>query len=82
MAEAAALAALPAHRGRQKAQRIVLGWALLGLAAFVLLPWYFPQNLTLWAALPGVFGSADTASGLVQAAVHHKSWLWIEAGCC
>ena len=50
-----------------RAQRIVLGWALLGLAAFVLLPWYFPQNLTLWQSLPGVFGGADTASGLVQA---------------
>ncbi|MBN8491269.1 MAG: hypothetical protein J0M00_07570 [Burkholderiales bacterium] len=52
MAEAAALAALPAHRGRQRAQRIVLGWALGGLAAFVLLPWYFPQNLTLPMLLP------------------------------
>ena len=79
MAEAAALAALPAHRGRQRAQRIVLGWALLGLAAFVLLPWYFPQNLTLWKSLPGVFGGAETASGLVQALRHGKPWLWIGA---
>jgi iron(III) transport system permease protein len=79
MAEAAALAVLPAHRGRLRAQRIVLGWALLGLAAFVLLPWYFPQNLSLWQSLPGVFGGSDTASGLVQAAVHHKPWLWIGA---
>jgi len=79
MAEAAALAALPAHRGRMRAQRIVLGWALLGLAAFVLLPWYFPQNLTLWNSLPGVFGGADTASGLVQALRHQKPWLWIGA---
>ena len=46
MAEAAVLAALPAHRGRLRAQRIVLAWVLLGLAAFALLPWYFPQNLT------------------------------------
>jgi iron(III) transport system permease protein len=76
---AAALAGLPAHRGRQRAHRIVLGWALLGLAAFALLPWYFPQNLTLWKSLPGVFGGADTASGLVQAAVHHKPWLWFGA---
>ena len=76
MAEAAVLAALPAHRGRLRAQRIVLGWVLLGLAAFALLPWYFPQNLTLWKSLPGVFGGSDTASGLVQAAAHHKPWLW------
>ncbi len=79
MAEAAALAALPAHRGRLRAQRIVLGWALLGLAAFVLLPWYFPQNLSLWQSLPGVFGGADTAGGLVQALRHGKPWLWIGA---
>jgi iron(III) transport system permease protein len=79
MAEAAVLGGLPAHRGRQRAQRIVIGWVLLGLAAFVLLPWYFPQNLTLWKSLPGVFGPADTASGLVQAAVHHKPWLWFGA---
>jgi iron(III) transport system permease protein len=57
-------------------RRIMLGWSLLGLAAYALLPWYFPQNLTLWASLPGVFGSAETASGLVQAAQHGKPWLW------
>ncbi len=79
MAEAAALAALPAHRGRLRAQRIVLGWALLGLAAFVLLPWYFPQNLTLFQSLPGIFSGSDTASGLMQAAAHHKPWLWTGA---
>ena len=69
-------AALPQRRSLQRAQRIVLGWGLLGLAAFALLPWYFPQNLSLWRALPGAFGGADTASALVQAAVHHKPWLW------
>ena len=74
-------AASAAHPGIgvRKNRRIVLGWALLGLAAFVLLPWYFPQNLTLWKSLPGVFGSADTASGLVQALRHGKPWLWIGA---
>ncbi|MDP3084823.1 MAG: iron ABC transporter permease, partial [Rubrivivax sp.] len=64
------------HRGQRRAQRVVLGWLLLGLAAFALLPWYFPQQLTLAAALPGVFGGADTASGLVQALQHGKPWLW------
>jgi iron(III) transport system permease protein len=34
----------------------------------VLLPWYYPQNLTLMKSLPGVFGGPDTASGVVQAA--------------
>ncbi|HMC14424.1 MAG TPA: iron ABC transporter permease, partial [Albitalea sp.] len=53
------------------------GWLLLGLASFVLLPWYLPQNLSLLGALPGVFGGSDTASGLVQAVRHHRPWLWI-----
>jgi iron(III) transport system permease protein len=65
--------------GVRKNRRLVLGWALLGLAAFVLLPWYFPQNQTLWKSLPGVFGGAETASGLVQALRHHKPWLWTGA---
>jgi iron(III) transport system permease protein len=55
----------------------VLGWALLGLAAFVLLPWYLPQNTTLLRSLAGVFGGAETASGLVQALRHGKPWLWL-----
>jgi len=60
----------------QRTQRVLLGWVALGIAAFVLLPWYFPQNLSLWQSLPGVFGGADTASGLVQAWRHGKPWLW------
>ncbi len=63
-------------RRGQRAQRVLAAWLLLGLAGFTLLPWYFPQNLTLLGSLPGVFGGAETASGLVQAAVHHKPWLW------
>ncbi|MFO1217715.1 MAG: iron ABC transporter permease [Burkholderiaceae bacterium] len=57
-------------------QRTVWAWWALGAAAFVLLPWYLPQNLTLLKSLPGVFGGADTASGLVQALRHGKPWLW------
>jgi len=56
--------------------RVLWGWLGLGAAAFVLLPWYFPQNLTLWQALPGIFGGAETASGLVQALRHGRPWLW------
>jgi iron(III) transport system permease protein len=64
------------HRGRQRAQRVLLAWVLLGLAAFALLPWYFPQNVSLLRSLPGVFGGAETASGLVHALVHGRPWLW------
>jgi iron(III) transport system permease protein len=66
-----------AHRGAARARRALLGWVLLGAAAFALLPWYFPQNVSLWRALPGVFGGGETASGLVHALVHGRPWLWV-----
>ncbi len=66
-----------ANRGRARAQRVLGGWLLLGLAAFALLPWYFPQNLSLWKSLPGVFGGGETASGLVHALSHGRPWLWV-----
>jgi iron(III) transport system permease protein len=65
------------RRGPAATQRVLLGWLLLGTAAFVLLPWYLPQNLGLLQALPGVFGGSDTASGLVQAWRHGRPWLAI-----
>ncbi len=63
-------------RGTQRAQRVLLVWALLGLTAFALLPWYFPQNTTLLRAMGGAFGGAESASGLVQGLQHGRPWLW------
>jgi len=68
--------ALPAHPGPQRSRRIMLAWILVGLAAYALLPWYFPQNLSVWKSLPGVFGGAETASGVMQATAHQRPWLW------
>lgn len=62
-------------RGQARTRRAVLGWWGLGLVAYVLLPWYFQQDLGVLKALPGVFGGSDTASGLVQALRHGKPWL-------
>ena len=56
--------------------RALAAWTLLGLAAYALLPWYFLQQQSLWAALPGVWGGDATASGVVQAALHGRPWLW------
>ena len=64
-----------AQRGLQRGQRMVWGWLGLGGAAFALLPWYYPQNLGLWAALRGALGGDDTASGLVQASLQGRLWL-------
>jgi iron(III) transport system permease protein len=63
-------------RGTQRAQRVLLAWAVLGLTAFVLLPWYFPQNTSLLKAMAGAFGGAESASGLVQGLSHGRPWLW------
>jgi iron(III) transport system permease protein len=60
---------------RAHGQRVILGWALLGLAACALLPWYFPQNLTLARSLAGVYGGPDTASALAQVVLHGRPWL-------
>lgn len=64
------------NRGQVRARRAVFAWAGSGLVAWALLPWYFPQDLTLWQALAGVFAGPDTASALVQALRHGKPWLW------
>ncbi len=53
------------------------GWLLFGVAAFALLPWYFPADKTLLQSLAGVWSVADSASGAVQAARFGKPWLWL-----
>jgi iron(III) transport system permease protein len=64
----------------RRTQRALLAWCGLGLAAFALLPWYFPHEFGFFRALAGVFAGAPagdtTASGLVQAVVHGRPWLW------
>lgn len=59
-----------------RSQSAILGWTLFGLAAYLLLPWYFLQNMTLTSALPGLFGADETANGLVHAYAHGRVWLW------
>ena len=61
---------------RVDGRRAAGAWLALGLLSFALLPWYFLADKTLLQALPGVWGGADTASGVVQAAGRGKPWLW------
>src|SRR5687767_11933068 len=58
------------------ALRAPQAWWLLGLVAFVALPWYLPQNLSLWQALSGAFDGSDSAAGVFQAWRYGKPWLW------
>lgn len=48
-----------------------------GLLAYFVLPWYAIQDTSWWEALPQVFGSAEGASGVMQALLQARSWLWI-----
>jgi iron(III) transport system permease protein len=61
--------------GNRRAQRAIRAWLLLGAAAYVLPPWYFQQDTSLWHALAGAFGGAQTASGIAQVLQHGRPWL-------
>ena len=65
----------PSHRFT----RSLAVWLAAGALAFCLLPWYFPQELTLLQAMAGAFDGPDSASGLVQAVRHGRPWLWAAA---
>ena len=45
------------------------------MGAWLALPWYLPQDLSLWASLGRVWGGAETASGAVQWLRHSRPWL-------
>ncbi|MCE2665895.1 MAG: iron ABC transporter permease [Limnohabitans sp.] len=60
-----------------RTQRALTLWALWGLLSFVLLPWYFLQQGSLWSALPHIWGGSETASALLQVLQHDRPWLWL-----
>ncbi|MEN9760752.1 MAG: Inner rane transporter permease protein YcjO [Pseudomonadota bacterium] len=64
----------------KSADRTLAAWVLLGLAAYVLLPWYFLQQHTLLHALTALFGEAETANGLTHAFAYDRPWLMGGAG--
>ena len=70
------MAVLAVSAAASHASRSVGCWLLVGLLAFVLLPWYLPGDKSVLQSLPGVFGAVETASGAVQALRHGKPWLW------
>jgi iron(III) transport system permease protein len=57
-------------------QRALQVWVALGVFGFLLLPWYFLQQTSLLEAMPGIWQGAETASALIQALQHGRSWLW------
>lgn len=73
------MSAAAATRGARRAQRVLAAWLALGWLAWIALPWYLPQSLALLPSLRGVWGAADTASGLWQALQHGRPWLGVAA---
>ncbi|MDP3761707.1 MAG: iron ABC transporter permease [Ramlibacter sp.] len=62
---------------RPSANTAIWWWLALGIAGYLVLPWYAMQDSNGLMAIPGVFGGEDTANGLVQAARHGRTWLWL-----
>ena len=67
----------PATASMARDGRSVATWLAVAGVSFVLLPWYFAADRSLAQALADVWGGADSASGIVQAARHARPWLWI-----
>lgn len=50
-------------------------WLVIGLLAYIVLPWYAIQDTAWYSVLPEVMGGSETANGLMQAALHGRQWL-------
>jgi iron(III) transport system permease protein len=50
-------------------------WLVVGLLAYVALPWYAIQDTAWYSVLPQIFGGPETANGLLQAFAHGRKWL-------
>ena len=70
--------ALPGRSGRRE-RRLLWAWWALALLAWLALPWYLPQDLSLWASLGRAWSAADSASGLLQGLRHDRPWLLLPA---
>ena len=52
-------------------------WLIIGLLAYVALPWYAIQDTAWYSVLPQIFSGPETANGLLQAFVHGRKWLLV-----
>jgi iron(III) transport system permease protein len=58
-----------------RARRLALGWLAVGVAGFVLLPWYALQDSVLALGWLRGFDSKESAPALLQASRHGREWL-------
>ena len=57
--------------------RAVRLWLIVGLLAYVALPWYAIQDTAWYSVLPQILGGPEAANGVVQALVHGRKWLLV-----
>ncbi len=57
--------------------RPLWAWLLIGVLGYVLLPWYAQQDASGLLAVGQVWGDAQAANGLLQAAQYARPWLWL-----
>jgi len=50
-------------------------WLLVGLLAYLVLPWYAIQDTAWFKVLPQILDGTETANGLLQAFVYGRVWL-------
>ncbi len=55
--------------------RAIRVWLIVGLLAYMALPWYAIQDTAWYRVLPQVLEGPETASGIVSAMVHGRKWL-------
>ncbi len=68
-------AARPAHKA-QGANQALWAWVLIGLAAYVVLPWYAIQDANGLAKVAEVFSNESAGNGLMHALQWGRGWLW------
>jgi len=50
-------------------------WLIVGLLAYVALPWYAIQDTAWYSVLPQILSGTETANGLLQALLYGRIWL-------
>ncbi|HSV45073.1 MAG TPA: ABC transporter permease subunit, partial [Ramlibacter sp.] len=71
----AAQSARAAVRSGRASNAALRAWAVLGLLAYLLLPWYALQDANGLLAIPRVFSADAAANGLLQALSQGRPWL-------
>lgn len=65
----------PAHKV-QGANQALWAWVLIGLAAYVVLPWYAIQDANGLGKVAEVFSQESAGNGLIHALQWGREWLW------